>query len=352
MKRRNALLSLIAFSFSACADDSNQRGFVRATALQQAITEATFEQITSVLVADNGTLISEQYFGDGGPDYLNDTRSTTKSLTAMTVGAAVMDGHLDGIDVPIVSFFDDERPFRFESELKDRITIRDLLTMSSALDCNDDDYDTPGNEEYMYPARRWTWFVLDLPTKNDYVRNERGYGPFSYCTAGSFLLGQIVERATGEAVDEYVARRLLQPLDIEQVNWDRSPSDEVMTGGGTELTSRALLKLGEMVRNRGQHNAGQILTAAWVDEMRAVHVTANDVQDYGYQWWRQDFACGDGAVSGWYMSGNGGNKVAIFDTLNLTVVVTAQLYGTRGMHQQSQDIIEDYVLADHPQCRD
>ena len=343
---------LIIASFSACANDNGAQGFVRADALQDAIDAETFKQITSVLVAENATLVSEQYFGNGARDYLNDARSTTKSLTAMAIGAALMDGHIDSVNTPIMSWFEEERPYRFESALKDAITVRDLLSMSSALDCNDDDYDTPGNEEYMYPARRWTYFVLDLPAKDDYQRDATGFGPFSYCTAGSFLLGQIIERATGEPVDQYIERRLLSPLEIANVHWDRSPSNEVMTGGGTELTSRALLALAELVRLRGRHEGEQLLGAAWIDEMLTAHVSANDVQDYGYQWWRQEFACGNDGLGAWYMSGNGGNKVAIFDEIDLSVVVTAQRYGTRGMHQQSQSIIEDYVLKDHPRCRD
>ena len=344
--------AILLVSCAACASDNNGKSFVRAAALQDAMDAETFREVTSVLVADDGNLVSEQYFGEGGIDYLNDSRSTTKTLVAMAVGAAIMDEHIDGIDTPIVSWFEAERPFRFESSLKDEITVGDLLSMSSALDCNDDDYDTPGNEEYMYPARRWTYFVLDLPTKEDYARDARGNGPFSYCTAGSFLLGQIVERATGEPVDNYIERRLLLPLGIDRVNWDRSPSGEIMTGGGTEFTSRALLQLGELMRRRGQHDDAQLLTSEWIDGMRTVHVTANDEQDYGYQMWRGEFACGDGTIGGWYMSGNGGNKVVVIDELDLTVVVTARLYGTRGMHQQSQDILDNFVLAEHPACAD
>ena len=50
------------------------------------------------------------------------------------------------------------------------------------------------------------------------------------------------------------------------------------------------------------------------------------------------------------MSGNGGNKVAVFDELDLSVVVTARLFGTRGMHQQSTDIVNDYILSSMSAC--
>lgn len=319
-------------------------------ALDAAIKKGRFREVTSVLVAHDGRVVFEAYWGAGGPDVLNDTRSAMKSLTAMAVGAAIADGHIGGVGEPAMAFFESERPFRFESDAKDSITLRDLLTMSSALDCNDNERSSPGNEEHMYPARRWLFFVLDLPVRDDYRRNERGYGPFRYCTAGSFLLGQVIERAAGERVDRYIERRLLEPLGIERIHWDRSPSREVMTGGGAELTSRALLSLGELVRQRGQHGGKQVLPARWIDEMLTAHVNANSEQDYGYQWWRREFTCGVGTVDGWYMSGNGGNKVAVIDALDLTIVVTARLYGTRGMHEQSTALIEDFVLAAAAGC--
>jgi len=345
-----ALAASLIF-FAGCAQaDVPTRLEASGVELDDAIATERFREITSVLVSHEGELVYEQYWGDGGRHYMNDTRSATKSLTAMLLGAAIADGHIDGVDTPAFTWFADERPYHFESPLKDAVTLRDLLTMSSALDCNDDVWESPGNEEHMYPARRWVFFVLDLPVKEDYARDESGFGPFSYCTAGSFLLGQIIERAVGEGVDQYMQRRLFAPLDIPRANWPRSPSGEVQTGGGTELTSRDLLKLAELVRTNGTRDGDAVLPASWVQEMLQPHVKPREQHDYGYQWWREDFRCGDETVSGWYMSGNGGNKVAVFDDLDLSVVVTARLYGTRGMHQQSTDIINDYVLPSVGKC--
>jgi hypothetical protein len=45
------------------------------------------------------------------------------------------------------------------------------------------------------------------------------------------------------------------------------------------------------------------------------------------------------------MSGNGGNKVAVFPELDLAVAITSTNYNTRGMHQQTDKILNEYVLA-------
>lgn len=308
--------------------------------LNTAISKGDFENITSLLVAHQGKTVLEAYWDGANPDTLHDTRSATKSLTAMAVGAAIADGYIADVNVPAFGYFSEQGNRGGRSE----VTIKDLLTMTSALDCDDNKQSSPGNEGKMHSHRRWLNFVMDIPLKRQFSRGKNGLGPFSYCTAGSFLLGQIIEKASGEPVDQYIERRLFTPLGITQVHWDRSPTSEVQTGGGTELRSRDLLKLGELARTGGAYLGKKVLPEQWVDEMLEVHTKVNSEQGYGYQWWYRSFKCGGKTVSGWYMAGNGGSKIAVFDELDMTVVVTATHYGRRNMHEQTTRIIEAHIL--------
>ena len=45
------------------------------------------------------------------------------------------------------------------------------------------------------------------------------------------------------------------------------------------------------------------------------------------------------------MTGNGGNKVVAIPQLDMTVVITSTNYNTRGMHEQTEKLLTDYVLA-------
>ena len=253
------------------------------------VSSGVYREITSLAVARDGVIQLERYWNGADAASFHDTRSATKTLVSLAVGKAIADGKIPGVATPAMNFFAAERPFRFQSATKDAISIRDLLTMSSALGCDDNNWDSPGNEGRMYPARRWLFFVLDLHTEDAYSRDANGYGRFAYCTAGSFLLGQLVERAVGQAFDVYFRQSFELPLGIKEVRWDRSPSGEVQTGGGAEMTTRDLLKIGELIRNRGAYGDEKIIPASWIREMTEPHVVANEEQRYGYQIWARDF---------------------------------------------------------------
>jgi len=317
--------------------------------MERAIAAGTYPKTTSVVIVLNGELAYELYAGDGGPGKPNDTRSATKSLTALAMGIAIAEKKIPSVDAPAFAYLKDMAPFANDGPLKRQITIADLLTMSSALDC-DDNNDTPGNEENMYPQQVWTRFAVDLPTKPGWRRDALGRGPWAYCTVGTFLLGQIIQRAAGEPVDKFIESRLLDPLGVGPRNWDRSPTGEVMTGGGLELTARDLAKLGWMVTDGGRWRGKQIVPRDWTAAALTIHRPAFEAMSYGYQYWHRPYATVCGPLEVWFMAGNGGNNVVSIPSRNAAIVVTRTAYNTRGMHQQTFDLLEKYALAALP-CR-
>ncbi|HSX64339.1 MAG TPA: serine hydrolase domain-containing protein, partial [Pseudoxanthomonas sp.] len=127
----------------------------RFAALEAAIAQGDYPGVTSVLVAKDGKLVYERYFNEGGPDVLNDTRSASKSVTSLLVGAAVDRGLIPDAQAKVYGYFADKQPWLNPSPRKDRMTLEDLLTMSSAWECNDDNQFSSGNEERMYLSEEW-----------------------------------------------------------------------------------------------------------------------------------------------------------------------------------------------------
>jgi CubicO group peptidase (beta-lactamase class C family) len=308
--------------------------------LEAAIEAGDYPQTTSVLVQSEDGVLYERYFDNGAPDRLNDTRSATKTLVAMAVGKAIEEGYLKSLNDPIGPLFDNE--LASESPIR-AITFADLITMTSMLHC-DDNNDTPGNEENMYPEQSWTAFTLGLPLQPNWERASDGLGSWRYCTAGSFLTGQALERATGIPIDQYIQDRLLAPLGITEAQWDHSPSGEVQTGGGLELTSHSLGQLSLAIAGEGATGGVRILPASWVDEMTTRRRDSFLDMGYGYQMWVKTYDLPCGKVDAWFMAGNGGNHILSFKDKGLSVVVTRERYNTRDMHLGTMEMLEKHIL--------
>lgn len=346
-----ALVTLVAVACNsggapAASTGSSARGRFAGVAL--AISRGDVPKTTSVLVMRRGAIEHEAYFGDAAADTLHDSRSVGKSITALAIGVAIDRGLLR-LDEPVFPHLADLRPFAHDGPAKQAITVADFLTMSSALACDDDDPASPGNEANMYPRRTWARWAVDLPTHDGYERDASGRGPFRYCTAGTFLLGQLLQRVAAQPVDAFIATHLFAPLGITRWEVTRSPTGEVMTGGMLRLRTRDLAALGELVRARGAKGDRQLVSRAFVDAALTVQRRTRPSlkADYGYLFWRRVYPTPCGALEGWYMSGNGGNAVVIVDAVDAVIVVTRQHYDQGGkMHDQTAALIADHILPE------
>ncbi len=59
----------------------------------------------------------------------------------------------------------------------------------------------------------------------------------------------------------------------------------------------------------------------------------------------KSFKSGKKTYPAFFVTGNGGNKVVAIPALDMTVVITSTNYNTHGMHEQTDKILTDYVLA-------
>jgi CubicO group peptidase (beta-lactamase class C family) len=319
-------------------------------ALEAAITSGELKKIQSVLVVRDGKLVYEGYFNGADARTLMDVRSASKTVTSMLVGIAIDRGMLSGAQAKIVPFFPDKQPLANPDRRKDQITVEDFLTMSSLLECDDWNDHSRGNEEKMYIIEDWVRFTLDLPIKGFAPWATRPqdspYGrSFSYCTAGVFVLGQVVARAAKVPVDRFAAETLFAPLGIRNVKWPYSPLGEAQTGGGLRLASADFAKLGQLYLDGGSWAGKRVVSEAWVKDSVRPHVRIDADTEYGYLWWLRSFGPKEKPQVAWAMQGNGGNKIVVLPALRMVVVVTSNNYNTRGMHEQTDRILNEFVLA-------
>ena len=340
---RILLAIFIIFILSGCASTNSQHQ-LDLLDLETRLGLGEFPKTTSILVSQKGELVYEQYFGKGRADLLNDTRSVTKAITSVVTGKMIENGNISGVEDKI-SIHLNSAVMKNDS-IKSNIQIKDLLTMSSGFLANDSDDSSPGNEDKMHKQDDWSKWIVNLPVKQNYLRDKNGFGPFRYATINAVLMGEVIENVVNQPVDTYIINTLFKPLGIENYEFQYSPTNEAMTGGGLKLRSRDLLKIGELVQADGVFQKNQLIPKDWINDCLTVHRMDDDSgAGYGYYFWNFQFPIGEKSMTnGWFMAGNGGNIVLILPELESVIVVTRTNYNSPTQAIETIKLVSQYII--------
>ncbi|UPT70439.1 MAG: beta-lactamase family protein [Flavobacterium sp. JAD_PAG50586_2] len=309
--------------------------------LNSEILQNSFKAITSIVVIKDGKLLLEEYFNTAERTSLHDTRSVGKSFASILMGIAINDGFIKDENQVLSSFYDFKK-FQNPSIQKEKVSLKDLLTMSSAFDGSDQNSDSPGNEENMYPTADWVKFALDLPMDSLKSNGKQ----WDYFTAGVVLLGDILDKSTPNGLEKYAEEKLFKPLEIKSYQWQYTPQKVVNTAGGLQMTSLGFAKIGQLYKNKGLWNNQQIIPAEWVSKTltRQMPIPERENEFYGYLFWNKTYTVNDKNYETFYCAGNGGNKIFVFKDLPITIVITAKAYNKPYAHSQVDRMMEDYIL--------
>ena len=307
--------------------------------LNQKIAENRFREITGIVVIKNEKLVLEEYFNGYRRDSLNDTRSVGKSFSSALMGIAIKDGYIKNENQTLKDFYD-LKQFKNYSSKKDSVTLKSLLTMSSAFEGNDADSDSAGNEENMYPTENWVKFTLDLPmTENKIGKN------WNYFTAGVVVTGDILDKSVPNGLQNYADKKLFQPLGITNYKWQFTPQNKPSLAGGLKMRALDFAKFGQLYKNNGTWNGKQILDKTWIQKSFTNYFADGaDFEGYGYLFWRKVYKVGNKNFESYQSSGNGGNKIIIFKEIPLVIVITARAYNKPYSHSQVDKIVQEYLL--------
>jgi CubicO group peptidase (beta-lactamase class C family) len=113
----------------------------------------------SLLIVRNGYLVSELYVYPYSAGQAHWVFSVTKSVIGTLVGIAIGQGYIQDVHQTLYSLLPDQETINLDKEKK-AITLEDLLTMTSGLDCNENR--EPG-KAFMEASKNWVQFMLDQP---------------------------------------------------------------------------------------------------------------------------------------------------------------------------------------------
>jgi len=280
-------------------------------------------KIHSVLLVRNGHIIIEEYFNGQSADLQHDLRSATKSIRSLLMGIAIDEGFIDSVNDPISKYLKTLVPTKNIDERKGKITIQDLLTMSSGLDCNDWDQKSAGQEDKVYRKKDWLQYTLNLPMLHDpgTVSN--------YCSMGVVLIAEIISRASGMTLDKFAELYLFQPLGIDNISWGHTSKKEVIPSGKRlYMTSRDFAKIGQLVLNNGKWKGKQVVSEKWIEASTASKTKITGI-DYGYLWWNIPFKVNEKVVVSKTATGNGGQYIMVLPELDMVAIFTGGAYNSQ-----------------------
>jgi CubicO group peptidase (beta-lactamase class C family) len=297
-------------------------------AIVDRILDGTYRDVDSVLLFHHGRLQMEEYFYGYTVERTHQMRSATKSVVSALVGIAIDQHALSGVDeavIPHMGYATLENP----DQRKMHITVRDFLSMTSGLECDDHDSKSVGREEAIYEKPDWVKATLDLPMIHD--PGTAGH----YCSGGVAVLGRLTEKVSGLPLAEFAQKNLFGPLGIPRENWSWNYD---LTSADTEyaqihLRPRDCLKLGILFADDGRWHGRQVISRAWAKTSLAEHSQVENTS-YGYFWWRPWLGvktrAGIERVHMVAAQGNGGQKIYLLPQFDLVAVFTAGDYNSDG----------------------
>lgn len=296
--------------------------------------------VHGLLIARHGKLVFEDYFHGYHRDLPHDSRSASKSLTAVLTGAVIEAGYPVSPSMGVYeTIYGEDLPADSDPR-KERITLENLLTMTSGFFCDDSNPDAPGNEDVMQEQQDdldWYHYTLLLP-----MALKPGEESI-YCSVNPNLIGNVLIAATGHPLEDLFEDRIAEPLQLGRYHLILQPTGEPYMGGGIYWMPRDFMKLGQLMLNGGTWNGKRVVSEDWVERSSKAHYPLRE-RGYGYLWWVVDYPYKDGAVRAFFAGGNGGQTVIGIPELDLVIAFWGGNYSSRTLYRMSGDLVTDYIL--------
>ncbi|HHL0955752.1 TPA: serine hydrolase domain-containing protein [Serratia marcescens] len=251
------------------------------------------QDVSGMLVLKDGK-IAWKYLGEGNTDAtLWTSRSVGKSVVATLVGVAIKQGKIRSLDDLIT---------QYEPDLKgtawDGVTLRQLITHTSGVAWNED-YTNPKSDFAQLTeceAKPGTYACVRKLVAGLQRAHPAGQN-WSYSSGGAWLLGDVLERATGMPLAAYLEQSIWQPYGMASDGvWHAYAKGQHDVGAhGFNATLEDWGRFGEFILHNGTlPNGKQILPEDWVAQSSNWTLAAGSVSAahpngiYGFQWWNNE----------------------------------------------------------------
>jgi CubicO group peptidase (beta-lactamase class C family) len=272
----------------------------------------------SIILIRKGKKVLEAEYAPYTKDRPHRMFSITKSLVSLGIGMLEEEGKIS-LDDPIVMYFEDKLPEEGAHPYTMETTIRDMLQMTTAQSATT--YKQMDEDDWVK-----TFFVVPpshLPGKI-----------FSYDTSASHVLGALIERLSGMSLLEYLRLKVLDQIGFSKEAYIlKDPVGVSMGGSGLVATTEDLVKVGELLLNKGINENVSLIPLAYLEEATKKQVdtalrgaTVEEKEGYGYQFWQT-------RNNGFMAYGMGGQYILVLPEEEMILITTADTQPNPGSNQ-------------------
>ena len=248
--RTAILAAAVAAGFAAAAPSMPAAASESATAPKDALRSlrdaSRAADSSALLVWQDGRYLIEDYDAAGAKPV--SIQSITKSVVSLAIGKLVADGKIASIDDPVSKYLPE-----FTGDGRESITLRQVLVHTSGLEAGDNFGLDVENAYSMLAAA-----IATKPTARPGLL-------FRYDNRAWQLVCGVFRSAAGEDVQDYLRREVFAPLGIDRFEWDRDRSGATVCHASLALLPRDLVKIGQLVLDRGRFGDRQVIPARWFD---------------------------------------------------------------------------------------
>jgi CubicO group peptidase (beta-lactamase class C family) len=289
--------------------------------------EARHLSTHAVILSRGDGVFSECYYAPFHKDFLHRMYSTSKSFVSVAVGFCEQEGLLS-LDDPLIKFFPEHK----NKPYPHATSIRNMLQMTTDCPC-------PPAWFYSGTTDRTAYYFEHPPTKQAGTL-------FRYDSAGSFMLGAVVERVTGKPFLDYLREKVLNGIGFSQnATCLKCPGGHSWGDSGILCTARDLWLFARFVLNGGTWNGKRYLNAEYLKKATSPLVPTNaygfgpldGLCGYGYQFWCMPQGC--------FATLGMGNQIALCDPAHdFIMVINADNQGNACNYDQIFSAVYRHII--------
>jgi len=281
-------------------------------------------QTSAFIVLRNDTIVYENYFNGFNRNSTFTSFSVAKSFVSTLIGLAISDGYIRNEDDRITEYL----PELLEKDsLFSRITIKNLLSMSSGIAYSDEGFPSDDDITYQSPDLRKATLEnvrISEPPSIHWLYNN--YNPL--------LLGIILERTTGKPVSKYAEEKLWKKMGGTNASWSLDEHGFEKMESGINCRAYDYARFALLFLNKGRYNDVQVIPENWVQKATQQQKRPDGYYDYllnrnvyyNYFWWGK-FRNNQKSGNDFFGLGNKGEYVYVCPQKKLIIIRLGFEYG-------------------------